>query len=137
MDKFVGGLKSDGYECTCDILGYGSDEVQSLELLGRQIHLKEEGIEWEGDSRHAEAYLTKLAAAFSSGPVEVTSGMRAVHTPGVKRPDEEWAENGVEQQLNKEQHWRISWRKTGRISGSLLRRCRRLWRIRAREMCRN
>ena len=65
--------------------------------------MKEEGIEWEGDSRHAEAYLTKLAAAFSSGPVEVTSGMRAVHTPGVKRPDEEWAENGVEQQLNKEQ----------------------------------
>ena len=102
MDKFVGGLQSDGYECTCDILGNRSDEVKSLKFLGRQIHLREDGIEWEGDSRHAEAYLTKLAAAFSSGSLEVTSGMRAVNTPGVKRPDEEFAENGIEQQLDKE-----------------------------------
>ena len=92
MDTMVQGLTSDGYECTHEILGYKKDEVKSLKFLGRKIHLKEEGFEWEGDSRHAEAYLAKLAAEFSSVTSDATTGMRAVATPGVKRADEEYAD---------------------------------------------
>jgi hypothetical protein len=45
MDTLVQGLKSDGYKCTHENLGYKKDEVKSLKFLGRKIHLEEEGFE--------------------------------------------------------------------------------------------
>ena len=101
MDGFVKGLVDDGYECTSEILGFREDEVQSMKFLGRKILLTNEGLEWEGDARHSEAFLSKLAAEFCGGREEYeqedgssearrrAAEMTPVATPAVKRPDDE------------------------------------------------
>ena len=62
MDKMVESIVDGGYECTSEVLGYKKDEVKTVKFLGRRISLTDDGIEWEGDPRHAEAFVAKLAA---------------------------------------------------------------------------
>ena len=54
--------------------------------MGRKIRLCPHGIEWEGDTKHAKAYLEKLKADFCEES-ETVSKMRSVQTPGVKASD--------------------------------------------------
>ena len=69
----LGDLQTE-FECTGDVLGPGSDEVKALKFLGRSIRLTSTGIEWEGDDKHAKAFLEKLNAG----------ELRGVETPGTK-----------------------------------------------------
>ena len=62
---FFNGLQHAGFECSGNILGDGKEDVAELKFLGRTIRLVEGGIEWEGDGRHAQAYIDKLLAEFS------------------------------------------------------------------------
>ena len=98
------------------ILGYGTGCQVELKFLGRTIKLTPAGIEWEGDQKHAQAFIEKLTAEFgaasgydnasddrtakiwSSGPTEPhsvsnlsapRSGWRPQKTPGVKKSDVE------------------------------------------------
>ena len=48
------------FECTGQVLGYGSNCARELKLLGRTLRLLSHGVEWEGDSKHVQAYLEKL-----------------------------------------------------------------------------
>ena len=83
LDSLLVGLKAE-YECDGDILGPGSDEAKKLKFLGRTITYTSEGVEWEGDRKHCEAFFQKL---------EVDSDkLHGVQTPGVKEDDEKAAE---------------------------------------------
>ena len=42
------GLKSEGYDCSGDILGPDPGDVSELKFLGRTIRLTADGIEWQG-----------------------------------------------------------------------------------------
>ena len=88
LQEFLLGLQADGFECSGIILGEEVDDVQVLKFLGRKISMVNGGLEWEGDARHVTSYLDKLKLEFSdTGPL--TSCMRAVKTPGVKRTDQD------------------------------------------------
>ena len=62
------------FESSGDVLGPGSDEVKAIEFLGRSIRLTSTGIEWEGDDKHAKAFLEKLNAG----------DLKGAETPGTK-----------------------------------------------------
>ena len=70
------------YECAGEILGPEIGEVRELSCLGRSIRLTDAGLEWEGDPKHAEAFLKKLQLG----------ECKAAKTPGVKKDEEEDAE---------------------------------------------
>ena len=71
------------FECTGQVLGYGSDCARELEFLGRVSRLCSHGVEWEGDPKHAHAHLDQLRAELCNG-VGSSFGVRPVQTPGVK-----------------------------------------------------
>ena len=87
------------YECNGEIMGPDRDEVKQLKFLGRTVSLTKEGIEWEGDAKHVEAFLKKMDLAqeradHQSGTTVTITGRgrkarNSVATPGVKRDIEE------------------------------------------------
>ena len=82
------GLKSEGYDCSGDILGPGPGDVSELKFLGRTIRLTADGIEWEADKRHATAFIEKLLQEFGPDEVEYKGRqLSGVKTPGVKRTE--------------------------------------------------
>ena len=82
------GLKSEGYDCSGDILGPGPGDVSELKFLGRTIRLTADGIEWEADKRHATAFIEKLIQEFGPDEVEYKGRqLSGVKTPGVKRTE--------------------------------------------------
>ena len=97
------------FECSGDTLGPEEGEVRELKFLGRTITYTADGIEWEGDAKHVEAFLQKMElaqAAFGTTPgckgaghhggpdVGITAGGRKTRnvaaTPGVKSETEDF-----------------------------------------------
>ena len=71
------------YECDGDILGQGADEAKKLKFLGSTITYTSEGVDWEGDRKHCEAFFQKLGVD--------SDKLHGVQTPGVKEDDEKTA----------------------------------------------
>ena len=72
------------YECSGQILGSHAGCQPELKFLGRTITLTPDGIEWEGDKRHVETFLTKLADEFTDVDDTKKSQWSGAKTPGVK-----------------------------------------------------
>ena len=70
------GLQKD-YECDGQILGYSSNCHSELKFLGRQIRLTNEGLEWEGDPKHAKAFVDKMTELFAERPGSEESGVNS------------------------------------------------------------
>ena len=77
------------YECTGQLLGLGEYDVRDLKFLGRRIRLTGEGIEWEGDPKHAPAFVEKLMEEFGGSDPDgsLRAGLKSAQTPGVKLAD--------------------------------------------------
>ena len=89
LSAFLQGLQAE-FECTGQVLGYGDGELQSLKFLGRSIRLVDDGLEWEGDPRHAQQFVDKLLEDFgtsdaASGESSGRAEFKGSKTPGVKR----------------------------------------------------
>ena len=65
------------YECGGELLGPDIDEARVIILLGRKISYTNDGLEWEGDDKHARSFVEKLGLSKS----------KVVVTPGVKRDE--------------------------------------------------
>ena len=72
------------YECSGQVLGIHEGCQPELICLGRTITLTPDGIEWEGDKRHVETFLTKLAEEFTDVEDNKKSQWSGAKTPGVK-----------------------------------------------------
>ena len=81
MEKFLEDLKKE-YECGGVMLGPEEECSKEIKFLGRTIRWTQKVIEWEGDPKHVENYLTKIG---------LQQG-KAVETPGIKHEDKEMVE---------------------------------------------
>ena len=86
LDSLLVDIKTE-YECDGDILGPGADEAKKLKFLGRTITYTSEGVEWESDQEHCEAFFQKLGVD--------SDKLHGVQTPGVKEDDEKAAVDKV------------------------------------------
>ena len=66
------GLQKD-HECNGQILGFGPNCHTELKFLGRTIRLTKDGLEWEGDRKHAKAFVEKMSEIFAERVIQTTA----------------------------------------------------------------
>ena len=74
------------FVCSGKFLGLDRGEHRELKFLGRTIRIGTRGIEWQGDSKHVGAFLSKVGLERG----------RPVDTPGVKHEDDQHGEDMTE-----------------------------------------
>ena len=94
LRELLQSLKKD-FECSGEILGPNKDEVNQLKFLGRTIALTPDGIEWEGDEKHVQAFLKKMERHTAAAAGRLAGGgnqKKGAATPGIKREGELYEE---------------------------------------------
>ena len=87
----------------------GQDEVQKIRFLGRTITLTDQGIEWEGDSKHVPAFLEKLEKEFGADDIVRRDKLKGVKTPGVKKTDEDKTRTPMSKERDKYYRGLVVW----------------------------